>query len=153
MNSALDVRRDAGPPENRLTYQGRIIAAAIAACCLTVLILAARLNPNPAGIGTHRQLGLPPCGWVVMFNRPCMTCGMTTAFAHAAHLQPWLALKAQPLGALLAFATPVAFFAALHASITGARLDKVILPILRPKSLWLVGAAVLAAWGYKLVVS
>ncbi|MFO0857299.1 MAG: DUF2752 domain-containing protein [Phycisphaerales bacterium] len=140
-------------PDPRLTWQGRFIASVIAACCLTVLILAARLNPNPDGMGTHRQLGLPPCGWVVMFGRPCMTCGMTTAFSHAAHLQPWAAIKTQPLGALLAFMTPVGFAATLHAALTGARLDKIILPMLKPKLLWLAGAALIAAWVYKLVVT
>lgn len=41
-----------------------------------------------------------------MFGRPCMTCGMTTAFTHAAHLQLRGRHQTQPLG-LLAFMTPV----------------------------------------------
>lgn len=88
-----------------------------------------------------------------MFGRPCMTCGMTTAFAHSAHLHPWLAFMTQPLGALLAFATPIAFAASVHAAVTGARLDRIVMPLLRPRALWVVGGLVLGAWVYKLLVT
>lgn len=48
-----------------------------------LLILARGLQPNPDGLGTHEQLGLPPCGFKMFFGKPCPSCGMTTSWAHA----------------------------------------------------------------------
>ena len=47
-----------------------------------LLAVAAWLEPSPTGIGTHQQLGLPPCTFWMLFGRPCPTCGMTTSWAH-----------------------------------------------------------------------
>jgi hypothetical protein len=49
---------------------------------LALLAIARWLDPDPAGHGTHRQLGLPPCTFVKLFGKPCPSCGMTTAWAH-----------------------------------------------------------------------
>ena len=65
---------------------------------LSVLLLAAWLKPDPSGIGTHTQIHLPPCGFYVLFHRPCPSCGMTTAFALVAHGHPLMAIKTQPAG-------------------------------------------------------
>ncbi|MEC9374691.1 MAG: hypothetical protein VYC34_12640, partial [Planctomycetota bacterium] len=62
----------------------RLLAALAAAAFIAVLIVAATLTPSPDGHGTHTRLGLTPCPWVLTLNKPCPTCGMTTAFAHAA---------------------------------------------------------------------
>ena len=32
-------------------------------------------------MGTHQQLGLPPCNFVTLTGYPCPACGMTTSFA------------------------------------------------------------------------
>lgn len=39
------------------------------------------LTPHESGMGTHRALGLPPCGAIVMWGVPCPSCGMTTSWA------------------------------------------------------------------------
>lgn len=39
------------------------------------------LTPNESGVGTHRALGLPPCGSIAMWGIPCPSCGMTTSWA------------------------------------------------------------------------
>jgi hypothetical protein len=39
------------------------------------------LTPNESGMGTHRALGLPPCGALVMWGVPCPSCGMTTSWS------------------------------------------------------------------------
>lgn len=67
---------------------------------LGVLGLAARLVPSAQGLGTHVQLGLAPCAMWAATGLPCPACGLTTSFAHMAHLQPLLALRAHPVGAL-----------------------------------------------------
>jgi len=131
----------------------RVGAVIIAAACIALLIIAASITPNARGMGTHTQLGLPQCGWVLMFGRPCMTCGMTTAFAHTVRMELILAFRAQPMGALLAILTPVVLFASLHAAILGARIDQMLEPLLRPRTLWVIAGLFLAAWGYKLMVT
>ena len=93
--------------------------AAYGAACLglaVVFILAAWLDPDPAGLGTHTQLHLPPCGFYEVFHKPCPSCGMTTAFAMMIHGHPVRAVRAQPAGAavfvaavLLAFYLPWAW--------------------------------------------
>lgn len=67
----------------------------------TVLGVAFWLSPNEEGSGTHTQLGLPPCGYLVATGRPCLTCGMTTAFAFAVRGRVFRALDANPSGLVL----------------------------------------------------
>jgi len=67
---------------------------------LTCLSLATfKLSPDPSGIGTHQQLGLPPCGFIAMSGGyPCPSCGYTTTFTLAAHGRPLDAFANQPFG-------------------------------------------------------
>jgi hypothetical protein len=53
--------------------------------CLAIAALfavAMGLSPASEGLGTHRQLGLPPCSTRVLFGVRCPMCGMTTAWSH-----------------------------------------------------------------------
>jgi hypothetical protein len=46
---------------------------------LGVLVMVAvglYLTPDPAGHGTHQQLGLPPCTIYYLTGRPCPSCGL-----------------------------------------------------------------------------
>lgn len=133
-----------------LSIAGRLFAAVVAGGTLALLSLAAWLTPNPAGHGTHAQLGLVPCGWVVAFDKPCPTCGMTTSFAHAANGHFLSALHAQPLAALLAVGAAATFWGSLHAAVTGAALHRVVSALLRPAVLWALAGSALLAWGYKI---
>lgn len=127
----------------------RIGAAVIALACLSVLVIAAGLRPDPRGEGTHTQLGLPPCGWAARFGKPCPTCGMTTAFAHAAHVGFWQGFKTQPMGLILALLTAAGFWGALHVVLTGSHLGPVCARILSPPVLWTLAGMLVAAWAYK----
>ncbi len=73
-----------------------------------VLVIAALLNPDVRGYDTHVQLGLPPCGFMQTTGLPCMTCGMTTAFANMAHGQVLAAIRVQAFGTVLFVLTVLA---------------------------------------------
>lgn len=88
--------------QNPLSGPGRLTAAALALGLLALLSVAAFLKPDPRGLGTHQQFGLPPCTFRFLFGRPCPTCGMTTSWAHVVRGQLIGALRANVGGALLA---------------------------------------------------
>lgn len=126
-------------------------AAVIAAGLLALLCLSAWMTPARDGHATHTQLGLPACGWVVRFNKPCPTCGMTTAFARAAHGDYAGSARAQPLAAAGVVAAAAGFWAALHVALTGSAIGGVIANTLTPRILWSGAVLALAAWAYKLL--
>lgn len=86
----------------RLSVQLRLLLAALGIGCAVPLMLAAWLRPSADGIGTHRQLGLPPCTFVFLFGTRCPSCGMTTAWAHAVRGEWVSAVGCNAGGALLA---------------------------------------------------
>ena len=128
----------------------RLLAAAVGLGCAMVLGLAAWMTPSPTGMGTHEQLGLPRCGWIAMMDMPCPTCGMTTAFAHAAHGQFWQSFLSQPMGFLLAIATAMALLVCVHTAITGSRLPRVFLKLWGVRSGWLLAGLIVAGWAFKI---
>lgn len=69
---------------------------------LALLLTAALLRPDPAGHGTHRQLGLPPCTLLLYTGFPCPSCGMTTSWSHLMHGDLSAAVRANFGGTLLA---------------------------------------------------
>jgi hypothetical protein len=115
-----------------------------------MLGVAAGLTPSAAGHGTHGQLGLPPCGWVLAMGRPCPSCGMTTAFAHAADGELARAAWAQPAGLLLAVLAAGAVWAAAEVAVLGSNLSPIAAKLVGGRLLLAGGAVVLAAWIFKL---
>ena len=128
----------------------RIAAAAIAAATLFVLFTAAWLSPDPSGHATHTQLGMNKCTWVVWFDQPCPTCGMTTSFSHAGEGSWTTAAITQPMGALLALLTTMIFWGATHQAVTGSRIGSVVQTTLRPKLVIAMILLAAAAWIYKI---
>jgi hypothetical protein len=130
----------------------RLAAAIVVAGCTSVLGMAAWMTPSPNGVGTHEQLSLPPCGWITLMDMPCMTCGMTTSFAHAARGNLIASFLAQPMGFLLAITMAMSLVIAMHVAITGSNIAAMLLPMWRPRTLWLVAGIALVAWVYKIIV-
>lgn len=77
------------------------IYAGLACGCAAMVGVARLLEPSPAGYGTHRQLGLPPCLFRAVTGLPCPSCGMTTCFAYAARFDWAHAWITQPFGLVL----------------------------------------------------
>ena len=139
------------PADARIGLSERLGAGGLAAACLGTLIFAATLSPDPSGMGTHQQLGLPPCPWLVIYNLPCPTCGMTTSFACIAHGRILDGFVAQPAGAVMAIGTAVVFWFALHAAATGSTILRALW---RQLGRWLgpgIALLLIGGWAYTLV--
>ena len=139
-----------GEPES-LSTGVRLLWGLAALAGLGLLSLAAYLSPDGGGLGTHQQLGLPPCGWIVAADMPCPTCGMTTAFSHAADGNLFGSFRAQPMGALLALATAIGVVAAGWTAVTGAKIGPFLLSLINPRLGWAILAFALLAWIWKII--
>jgi hypothetical protein len=84
------------------------VAVALLAAACSVLSVALWLKPAASGYGTHTQLGLPPCAFLLVTHLPCPSCGLTTCFAYAVRLQFWKAFLANPFGLFAFFGTVAA---------------------------------------------
>lgn len=129
---------------------GRVYAAAFAVAALVVLAVAAKLTPDPHGAGTHQQLGLPPCGFMVMSGLPCPTCGMTTAFSLTVRGRVVAALEAQAGGFALALATLATGVLGVFALLTGRKVVLNWYRINPTGVIWLATLGFLLAWGAKI---
>lgn len=139
------------PAMSRELRDRRLIGAAVAIACAAPLITGLLLTPATQGHGTHEQLGLPACGWLLVTGYPCATCGMTTAVTLAAHGHLLQAFRVQPAGALFAVVLASGVWFGLHAMVAAISPKPLLDAITRPRTLWLVGAVLLAAWAYKIV--
>jgi hypothetical protein len=154
MEPTREIQTHAPPTANRPTPRrstgvARAFAGIGASSGLALLLTAATLQPADAGHGTHTQLGLPPCTWAVAFDRPCITCGMTTSFAHAAEGDLLTAATIQPFGLLLAVGTAVGVWVAGHTALTGSTLGPALARMATARTLCLSVGILLAAWAYK----
>lgn len=62
-------------------WVGRLLLVVAGLLLIGGFLLAASVDPDPRGYGTHQQFGFPPCSMYVLFGMPCPSCGSTTAFA------------------------------------------------------------------------
>ncbi len=138
----------AAPPARQVAIRDRVAGVLLAAGALTPLLIAAGLNANPQGHGTHLQLGMAPCGFLVASGLPCGTCGMTTAFTHAADGNLLAAAAVQPAGALLALLCAVAALIGTYTAFTGMALTRLLGQLARGRVVLIAIAVFLAAWGY-----
>lgn len=101
-----DPRRKTGDEAcvSRFSRHTRLLIGGGGLGLLCLLLLAAVLRPADNGLGTHQQLGLPPCSARVIFGVRCPTCGMTTAWANVMHGRIGDALRANVAGTALVLA-------------------------------------------------
>lgn len=124
---ALPLRSRPAHLPARTTWTVRAALLLIALILIAVFAVAAWLNPyNPDGtprrLATHRQLGLPPCNFVMMTGKPCPSCGMTTSFALFIRGDLRASLQANWVGTLLAAAAVVALPWSLLSALRGRLL-------------------------------
>jgi hypothetical protein len=135
-----------GSPASRLSIRGRFVAAVVALAAASPLVVAVSLTPSESGTGTHQALGLPACGWQTAMDLPCPTCGMTTAFAHAARADFGSALLAQPAGLLLSVLAGLTVLGGLYAAMTGAPMQHAAASFAHPKIIWIGLGILLLGW-------
>jgi len=126
----------------------RLRGALLGLPCLAVLWAAHSLAPREAGYGTHEDLGLPPCGFLMRTGYPCPSCGLTTSAAAVVHGEFRKAFLAHPMGFVV-----VAGLAAV--GVLGSAellIGRDFLRFLRPGAWWAVVAlaGLLGGWGFKI---
>lgn len=84
-------------------------------CWVAVTGIGLYLHPSANGHGTHEQLGLAPCPSVILFDRPCPGCGLTTSWTALLHGDLAFSFHAHPLGPFLYLAFTLSAILALVA--------------------------------------
>ncbi len=128
----------------------RLIGVLLCVLPLGLLVVAGRLEPSPSGLGTHQQLGLPPCTMLVMFGVRCPSCGMTTSWAYFARGQLIESATVNLGGFLLAIYSLVfACFCILFAF--RGRMPSCAAQKWLAISLLAIVAVTLVGWGFRLL--
>ena len=103
-----------------LPLTGRLLALGVALACLTVLCVAAYVEPHPSGVGSHAaSLHLKPCHFLQTTRLPCPGCGMTTSFAWFVRGNLLASVYVQPMGAALAALAGGTVWAGFYVALTG----------------------------------
>jgi hypothetical protein len=132
------------------TSQDRIRYLAVAGSSVALLLIARLLRPSVDGVGTHRQLGLPPCAFLHFTGVPCPSCGLTTSVAHAARLHLYESVITQPFGLVVfisaVLGVPLSIYF-IHRRVPWSKLNR-----LRGRNLvtYLMIALFILSWLYKI---
>ena len=132
---------------------GRFFALVISLVCLAIMLTAARVTPSPSGLGTHTQLGLEQCQFLLRTGLPCPSCGMTTSYAWFARGNFLASLYVQPMGFLLAVLTVLVFWTGLYVAATGRAVYQLLMSR-GPSRYYVPGlfAWAIIAWGWKIFI-
>ena len=131
----------------------RLLALGAALACLAVLLVAAYVTPNPAGVGTHASsLHLQPCQFLQTTHLPCPGCGMTTSFAWFVRGNLLASVYVQPMGAALAAIAGGCVWVGLYIAVTGRPVYRLFR--LLPGRYYLLPLLALGvlAWGWKIML-
>ena len=130
----------------RLSPRERFTSLVIGLAAAAPVVVAAFLRADPSGLGTHVQLGMPTCTWPTAMGITCPSCGMTTAFAHAAAGDLVASLRTQPMGFLLAVLATAAAMLGLLGAVTGSRLGYWLCRSPGRAGWWTIGSIAFASW-------
>jgi hypothetical protein len=142
------VRRES----NQVAWVSRLLFLALSIGCLALLITAAGLSPSSAGVGTHRQLHLQECGFLLRTGLPCPACGMTTSFAWFVRGNFLASLYIQPMGFALAILCSASVWIGGYIAITGRPLHRLLAIV--PEKIYLIPLLTLAVsgWAWKIFI-
>ena len=119
---------------------------------IVLLAVAARLQPAEQGFGTHRELGLPECSFLVLTGRRCPSCGMTTSWAYWMRGDVPRAVEVNAGGAMLALAAtllgPWLLVSGCRGRYVGFRLNEYVLIAAAVATV----TVVLIQWGWRMLV-
>jgi hypothetical protein len=138
------------PVPQKLGAASRLVAALAAGACLAVLVVATTLEPSPAGLGTHRDMGFPSCNFLSVSGIPCPSCGMTTSFAWFVRGNILASVYVQPAGAMLATFAGVTFWAGLYIAVTGKPVYRLLSRLPGPYFVLVPVGIGIAAWAWKI---
>jgi len=148
---------EAGPQlpirAERLNVWLRIVMVVVGSVLIGLLATAASLSPDPNGLGTHHQLGLPMCSLRQLAGIRCPSCGMTTSWAHLTHGNVLMSFASNSGGALLAIASAIGGPWLVISGLRGRWLGGM------PNEWWFAGASIvilvvtLADWGVRLYIA
>ena len=129
----------------------RVIWSIVVVGSSIVIALAALLEPDARGYGTHTQLGLPPCGLRALTGMLCPGCGLTTAFSHAVRGDWVMAANANLLGLVLFLVVCASVPLGIAAAVRDWSVDVVIERTGAHR--WALGVAgcAIAVWAFRLV--
>jgi hypothetical protein len=130
----------------------RTHALGIAITAVALLVIAFFLSPSGSGVGTHRQLGLPECGWILAADIPCPTCGMTTAWSHTVKGELLTAFMTQPMGMVLAIAALFVAIGGFITCFTGYSFQPLLYRYRPSRIFFLLIALFLVSWGFKILL-
>lgn len=134
------------------TRTDKSVAVTLLAAACSVLAVALWLKPAAIGYGTHTQLGLPPCNFLLITHLPCPSCGLTTCFAYAVRFQFWKALLANPFGLLAFFATVSVIPASIFLLWRRISFRRITESAHFTKAVYLGTACYFASWIFKLTM-
>lgn len=134
-----------GPVAAWLDRTAAVVVVGVAATLTTLLL---RVDPDPRGFGTHEQLGMDPCGFVLHYGFPCPTCGCTTAACLLVHGHPIDAFVVQPFGGALALAGLLLAVHAVRCLVQGLSFADLLVRIPVWRLLLFAVVLLLLAWGY-----
>ena len=117
---------------------------------VSLLAVARTLEPSTEGLGTHTQLGLPPCFSVAMYASRCPACGMTTSWSLLTRGRWGEAMHANLGGSLLAiialaYLPPTCYFLFL-----GRTSHRGWLSLSLAIALFIALASAIGQWAFKL---
>ncbi len=127
----------------------RTIAVILSLVPFSLLGIAGQLRPAAAGLGTHQQLGLPPCTMRVILGIRCPSCGMTTSWSYFARGQLLDSLATNSGGCLLAIFS-LAFAAISVRAAIGGEFPGYVAQKWLGVSLLAIAAVTLVDWAVRL---
>jgi hypothetical protein len=134
------------PERSEPRWLRRSFWAATLSGSLGVLVLARLLTPHRSGLGTHMQLGIPPCAFLKLTTFPCPSCGLTTAFAHMARFDFVAAEHSHALAGPLFALTVIACVISLPACVRAWPIADTLRGLRVTRLAVIIGAAAMLAW-------